>query len=62
MRERLEELLSRYFGIGDSYVYHLTRDKEAFSIGTMGFDDFVEFDEDTISDLAEFLLKNGASI
>ena len=34
-REKLIEILSRYFQIGDSYAYNLTRDKEAFAQSTM---------------------------
>ena len=62
MKERLVELLNRYFQIGDSYSYNLMRAKEAFEIGTMTFDDFVEFDDETTSDLADFLLLNGVTL
>lgn len=62
MKDRLEKLLLEYFSIGDSYCYNLTRVKEAFEIGTMTFDDFEEFNEDTIRDLAEFLISNGVTI
>lgn len=35
------------FNIKDgSYLYHLTRTKEAYSVGTMTIDDFEEFEED----------------
>ena len=43
VREKLTELLSKYFNIGDSYAYNLTRVKIAFSCGTVGLDDFEEF-------------------
>ncbi len=62
MRDRLIELLSQYFNIGDSYAYNLTRDKSAFGIGTMSFDDFEEFDDDTISDITDYLIKNGTIV
>lgn len=39
VREKLVELLAKYFDIGDSYAYNLTRVKSAFACGTMGFDD-----------------------
>ena len=61
-KERLIEILSRYFQIGDSYAYNLTRDKTAFSVGTMSLDDFEEFDEVTVADIAEHLLANGVII
>lgn len=59
MRERLIQLLSRYFDIGDSYVYNLTRTKEAFAVGTVDLDDFEEYTEDNVADLADHLLENG---
>jgi hypothetical protein len=62
MREKLIEILSKYFDIGDSYAYNLTRVKTAFEVGTMSLEDFEEFDEETISDLADYLIKNGVVI
>lgn len=62
MREKLIEILSRYFDIGDSYAYNLTRVKEAFHIGTMSFEDFQEFDDETVADIADFLLENGVIV
>ena len=52
----------RYFTIGDSYSYNLTRVKEAFAIGTVSLDDFVEFDEEFIDDIVEYLIKYGVTI
>ena len=62
MREKLIELLTRYFTIGDSYCYNLTRIKTAFEVGTMSLDDFEEFDDDTVADIADFLIANGVTI
>lgn len=59
MRERLIQLLSRYFDIGDSYIYNLTRAKSAFAVGTVDLDDFEEYTEDDVADLADYLLDNG---
>lgn len=61
-REKLIELLSLYFDIGDSYAYNLTRVKSAFSVGTMTLDDFEEFDDDTVSDIADHLLAHGVTV
>lgn len=61
MREKLVELLSKYFDIGDSYCYNLTRTKNAFACGTMGFDDFEEFDDETVADIADHLIANGVT-
>ena len=56
-RDKLYDILYRYFGIGDSDCYHLTRVKEAFELGTMHLDDFVEFNEDTIEDLVSYIMR-----
>lgn len=61
-REKLIELLAEYFTIGDSYAYNLTRVKEAFSVGTMSLDDFVEFDDEVVADIADHLIDNGVSL
>lgn len=58
-KQQLVNLLNQYFNIGDSYAYNLTRIKDAFTVGTMTFDDFKEFTEETTTDIAEFLIDNG---
>ena len=55
--EETKQKLMEYFTIGDSSAYYLTRVKEAFSIGTMTLDDFVEFTENDIDDLIYCLTK-----
>ena len=62
IRERLTELLSDYFSIGDSYHYILNRAKDAFHIGTIGLDDFKEYDDDDVAEIAEYLTDNGVTI
>lgn len=57
-KDRLIEVLTNYFSIGDSYCYNLTRVKTAFEVGTMSLEDFEEFDEETVYDLAEYIIKN----
>ena len=59
MRERLMQLLSRYFNIGDSYTYNLTRDKAGFAVGTVDLDDFEEYTDDDMTQLADYLLEAG---
>ena len=61
-REKLVELLTKYFDIGDSYAYNLTRVKSAFACGTIGFDDFEEFDDETVADIADHLIANGVTV
>ena len=62
LRDKLIELLSQYFNIGDCYAYNLTKDKSAFGIGTMSLDDFAEFDDDTISDIVDYLIEYGVIV
>lgn len=62
VREKLVELLAKYFDIGDSYAYNLTKVKSAFACGTMGFDDFEEFDQETVADIADYLIANGVTV
>lgn len=57
-REKLKEILMRYFNIGDSYTYNLTRIKEGFAVGTVTIDDFEEFTEEIIDDIVKYILDN----
>ena len=57
MRDKLIEFFNRYFGIGDSYFYQLTRVKTAFAVGTVDLDDFEELNEETVEDLVEHLFR-----
>ena len=57
--ERLKDVLMNYFDVNnDSYAYNLTRDKKAFSVGTMTFEDFEEFNEETIDDIVKYIKEN----
>ena len=54
--DNLKDKLMKYFEVGrDSYFYVLTRDKSAFDYGTMSFDDFIEFSEEQVDDIIDFL-------
>lgn len=57
-KDKLIKILSKYFDIGDTYTYELTRDKKAFEYGTVDLTDFVEWDEEKIYDLANYILEN----
>ena len=56
-RDAGKQALNKYFSIGDSYTYELSRVKEAFYVGTMTLDDFEEWNEDNVSDLCDYLMK-----
>ena len=61
-RERLIEILNKYFEVGDSDFYVCNRVKEAFALGTMSLDDFSEIDETNTGDIADYLLANGVIV
>lgn len=57
--KNLKEVLMKYFDINnDTYSYNLTRDKEAFNLGTMKLGDFEEFTEEIIDDIVDYINKN----
>ena len=57
--EKLKDILMNYFDINnDTYAYNLTRDKKAFCVGTMTFDDFEEFSEETIDNIVTYIKEN----
>ena len=56
-REKVMSALRKYFSIGDSYTYELTRVKSAFEVGTISLDDFEEWEEENISDLCDYLIQ-----
>lgn len=57
--ERLKDTLMNYFDVNnDSCAYNLTRDKEAFNVGTMTFEDFEEFSEEIIDDIVDYIKRN----
>ncbi|STO12759.1 Uncharacterised protein [[Flavobacterium] thermophilum] len=56
--QQIRNILASHFGLTDecedgTYLYHLTRSKEAFSYGTMTLDDFVEVDEEFLNEVFE---------
>ena len=54
----LKNVLMTYFDINnDTYTYNLTRDKSAFSVGTMSLDDFEEFTEEIIDDIVDHIKR-----
>ena len=57
LQKHLPDIISDYFDIGDSYAYNLTRDKTAFSVGTMSLEDFEEFNDETVNDLVNYIIN-----
>lgn len=56
-RNLLFKYFSKWAGIGDSYIYDLTRVKEGFSVGTVSLDDFVEWDEERIGIMVDEFMQ-----
>jgi hypothetical protein len=58
-RDDLIEWLNGYFGLDGSegtYAHWLTRCKSSRGVGTMSIEDFEEFSEESITELADFIL------
>lgn len=54
LKGNIKEILMEYFAVGvDCYSYNLTRVKSAFAVGTVGIEDFEEFDEEFIDSMVE---------
>jgi chaperonin cofactor prefoldin len=56
--QQIRNILASHFGLTDewedgTYLYHLTRVKEAFHVGTMTLDDFVKVDEEFLDEVFE---------
>lgn len=56
-RDSLLTFFREWAGIGDSYIYDLTRIKTAFDVGTMSLDDFEEWDDGRITRLVDDFLE-----
>ena len=57
MRESLIAFISWWADIGDSHIFDLTRVKESRAVGTMILDDFEEWGEERVSELADALIN-----
>lgn len=58
MKDIVKEKIAGVLGLTDewedgTYLYHLTRVKSAFGVGTMTLDDFVEIDHDLVDEVYE---------
>ncbi len=56
-KEKLVEILNQFFSMEDTDAYWLTRAKSAFAVGTVTIDDFKEFTDETINELADFIIN-----
>lgn len=59
-KEKVLQALLEYFcfnGADGTYAYFLTRVKEAFAYGTVTIDDFEEFTEEQMKELADLIVE-----
>lgn len=55
-RDIIHSAINAHINIDDTYAYFLTRTKEAFSVGTVTLDDFVEWTDEDIADLTDSII------
>lgn len=53
LKEKIAEAISNHVSLEDTYTYELTRTKSAFEVGTMSLEDFEEWTEENVDDLAK---------
>lgn len=56
-KEKLVNILNQFFSMGDTYAYWLMRAKLVSAAGTMFLDGFEEFTDETIDELADFIIN-----
>ncbi len=57
-KDALKDVLSEIFALDDTYDYKLTRVKEAKQYGTLTIDDFEEYSQEDINEIADLLYEN----
>lgn len=53
LKEKIAKAISNHVSLEDTYTYELTRTKSAFEVGTMSLEDFEEWTEENVGDLAK---------
>ncbi|ENZ5663147.1 hypothetical protein ACGWY0_002424 [Enterococcus hirae] len=57
LKEKITEAISTHISLGDTYTYELTRVKTAFEVGTMSLEDFEEWSDENVNNLAESIVN-----
>ena len=57
LKEKIAEAISEHIALEDTYTYQLTRVKSAFETGTISLEDFEEWTDEHVDDLAESIAK-----
>lgn len=53
LKEKIAEAISKHVSLEDTYTYELNRAKVAFEVGTMTLEDFEEWTDENVDDLAK---------
>lgn len=56
LKEKIAAAISNHVSLEDTYTYELTRTKSAFEVGTMSLEDFEEWTEENVDDLAKAIV------
>ena len=56
LKEKIAKAISNHVSLEDTYTYELKRVKSAFEVGTMSLEDFEEWTEENVEDLAETIV------
>ncbi|OTN77096.1 hypothetical protein A5886_002176 [Enterococcus sp. 8G7_MSG3316] len=57
LKEKIVGVISKHLGLDDTYTYELTRDKSGFTVGTVDIEDFEEWTEENVGDLADSIVE-----
>lgn len=57
LKETIAEVISQHIALEDTYTYELKRAKAAFEVGTMSLEDFEEWTEENVDDLAKAIVE-----
>lgn len=57
LKEKIAEVISEHIALEDTYTYQLTRVKSAFETGTISLEDFEEWTDENVDDLAGSIAK-----
>ena len=57
LKEKIAEAIGNHISISDTYTYELTRVKTAFEAGTISLEDFEEWSDENVNNLAESIVN-----
>lgn len=57
LKEKIAEVISEHIALENTYTYQLTRIKSAFETGTISLEDFEEWTDENVDDLAGAIVE-----